>query len=84
MKITIKYCVVCNYLPIAAKLAIDIKSEFECGVEYEPGPSGVFDVFAGGKLIYSKFDAGDRFPKKDEIISLLKQAVENKTIENNS
>ncbi len=84
MKIRIKYCLVCNYLPIAAKLAIDIKKEFECGVEYEPGPSGVFDVFADGKLIYSKFDAGDRFPEKGEVISLLKRAVEKKTMENSS
>jgi len=74
MLVTIRYCKVCNYRPIAARLAIDLKQEFACEVAYEPGPSGVFDVMIDGVTLFSKFEVGNRFPKKGEIISLIKQA----------
>lgn len=77
-KVVIEYCVICNYLPIAARLALDIKSEFGLEVEYVKAGSGVLDLFYDGKLIYSKLGANDRFPKKGEVISLLKEEVENR------
>ena len=36
----------------------------------EPGAKGQFDVFADGKLVFSKQDAG-RFPQLEEIETLL-------------
>jgi selT/selW/selH-like putative selenoprotein len=75
-KIVIKYCRVCNYLPIAARLALDIKSEFGLEVEYEAAGSGVFDIFYDGELMYSKLGEGDRFPKKGEALALLKEIIE--------
>lgn len=76
--IVIKYCRVCNYLPIAARLALDIKSEFGLDVEYEAAGSGVFDLLYDGAVVYSKLGAGDRFPEKGEVISLLKEEIEKK------
>jgi len=76
MKIVIKYCRVCNYLPIAARLGLDIKGEFGLDVEYEAAGSGVFDLFCDDTLVYSKLGDGDRFPKKGEAISLLKVEIE--------
>ncbi|VAX21167.1 hypothetical protein MNBD_NITROSPINAE04-1569 [hydrothermal vent metagenome] len=76
MKIVIKYCRVCNYLPIAARLGLDIKNEFGLDVEYKAAGSGVFDLFCDGELIYSKLGEGDRFPKKGEAVSLLKKEIE--------
>jgi selT/selW/selH-like putative selenoprotein len=35
------------------------------------GGSGVFDVVADGKLVYSKHDTG-RFPESTEVISALR------------
>lgn len=62
---------------MAARLALDIKSEFGLDVEYEAAGSGVFDVFiSDGALVYSKLGAGDRFPEKGEVISLIKQEIE--------
>ena len=39
-----------------------------------PGSGGVFDVTAGGKLIYSKHKTG-RFPEHAEILAALKEAA---------
>lgn len=73
MKVTIEYCRVCNYFPIAARLGLDIKNEFGWDVEYEAGGSGVFNVLADGRTVFSKFEAGDRFPEKGEVVRLLKE-----------
>ena len=40
-------------------------------VELVAGSNGIYDVTVDGKMIFSKFEQG-RFPKTDEIISLIK------------
>ncbi|HEB71206.1 MAG TPA: SelT/SelW/SelH family protein [Nitrospirae bacterium] len=76
MKIVIKYCRICNYLPVAARLGLDIRNEFGLDVEYKAAGSGVFDLFCDDVLVYSKLGAGDKFPGKGEAVSLLKKEIE--------
>jgi selT/selW/selH-like putative selenoprotein len=52
---------------VAAKL----KQEFQIEPELIKGGSGVFDVVADGRLIFSKHKAG-RFPTPEEIVELLR------------
>ncbi len=75
MKVTITYCKVWNYHPRAASLAEEIKNGLGHDVELIPGSGGVFDVKADGKLIFSKFQSGDRFPEKGEVVKLLKDGA---------
>ena len=73
MKIIIEYCKVCNYLPIASKLGLDIKQEFGFEVDYVPAGMGAFEVRVGEEIIYSKLESDNRFPKKGAVIETLKQ-----------
>ena len=73
MEISIEYCGVCNYRPIAASLAMAI--EKETGVKallVHSMRMGVLEVTADGDLIYSKIQTG-RFPDHAEVIALLKE-----------
>jgi len=73
MKVKIVYCKVCNYYPIAATLAVEIRKDFGLEVECVSGPAGVYDVFLDERLIFSKTKEG-RFPKKGEVAEALKSA----------
>jgi len=55
-------------------LAAEIKRELGLEAECVSGTFGVYEVHLEEMLIFSKSAAGDRFPKKGEIISLLKEA----------
>ncbi|MDH4183209.1 MAG: Rdx family protein [Nitrospinota bacterium] len=59
---------------MAASLAAEIKREMALETECVAGTYGVYEVHLGEKLIFSKSAAGDRFPKKGEVIQLLKDA----------
>ncbi len=72
MKIVFEYCKVCNYMPIAGKLAMDIKSEYECEIDYIAGKNGVFNVIVDGNTVYSKDELG-RLPNKGEIMDIIKE-----------
>mgnify|MGYP001568257842 CR=1 FL=1 len=69
MKIKIKYCVPCGYLPKANefKKALEEKG---IGVELIEGDRGVFDVWVNDKLVFSKHEQG-RYPEIEEITSKL-------------
>lgn len=79
MDITIVYCRTCNYMPMAAALAREIKETLGLAVKYEAGRSGIFDVVADGEMVFSKRAEGDRFPKKGEVVALLKARTEKGT-----
>jgi selT/selW/selH-like putative selenoprotein len=50
-------------------LAASLKSRFGENVEVKPGKTGQFDVVLGGKVIFSKGEAG-RFPVDNEVEEL--------------
>lgn len=66
MKIDIKYCVPCGYLPRAEELRKKLEKEFKAQVVLVEGARGVFDVTVEGELIFSKHKEG-RFPEWEEI-----------------
>ena len=75
MRITIEYCVTCNYRPIAAALAVIIRNEF--GVTpllVQSTAIGTYTVLADGETVFSKNEAG-RFPDNDEILDLLRKRM---------
>lgn len=71
MKLTIEYCLLCNYRPIAAALAVAI--EKGTGLKSELVPSrdaGALEVKLNEELIFSKKQT-DRFPTPSEIVEIL-------------
>jgi len=71
MKITITYCTQWNYLPRASRLEAELKKQLAAEVELIPGSSGIYEIIADGRLIFSKQAAG-RFAEPEEIISLIR------------
>jgi len=53
-------------------LAAELKKELDIDATLTPGSSGVFDVIADGKTIFSKKQVG-RFPEVPEILGMLQQ-----------
>ncbi len=76
MEISIEYCGICNYRPIAAVLAMAI--EKETGIKpllVHSKEQGVLEVKVGSDLIFSKKQTG-RFPDRVEVLALLKKKSE--------
>jgi selenoprotein W-related protein len=74
VKLSIEYCVVCNYRPIAASLALAVKKD-EAGLDVEyvqSSTAGAFEVMLDGELIFSKLEQ-NRFPEHGEIAELIKK-----------
>lgn len=72
-KIEIHYCTQCRWLLRAAWMAQELLTTFEQEISeltLRPGAGGVFEIFANGKLVWSRKKAG-RFPE----ITELKQQV---------
>ncbi len=71
MNVKIVYCVTCGYIGLAndLKKAIESKRK-DTKVILEGGINGVMDIFADGKLIFSKFKEG-RKPQVDEILEMI-------------
>ena len=65
MKISIKYCVPCGYLPRAEELKQKLE-KLGAEIDLVEGDRGVFDVSVNGKLVFSKHQTG-RFPEWEEI-----------------
>ena len=71
MKISVEYCRMWNYKPMAVGLAAELKESFNIELELIRGENGIFDVKYDGRLIISK-DKRDRFPPLGEISFILK------------
>lgn len=52
-------------------MAAELKENLNVVAETKPGGSGMFDVIADGRLIYSKSET-HRFPEENEITDLFK------------
>ena len=72
MQMKIIYCVPCGYITRAKWLKEDLeKNVKDAKVVLEGGEKGIFDVYAGNKLVFSKYKEG-RFPESDEIVKMVK------------
>jgi len=60
---------------MAASLAAEIKRELGLETECVKGAYGIFEVRLGEKLIFSKSQAGDRFPGRGEVVQSLREAL---------
>ena len=73
-KVSIEYCVPCQFEKDAQNLAGILKEQFglaEENIELLPSKKiGTFEVVADGELIYSKIKHG-RLPFPEEIINLI-------------
>ena len=77
MLISITWCRDCNHFPAAIKLGMDIKEAFGYDVEYTAGGGGMhpFEVYRDGDIIFSKVNQMGRWPRKGEILSILKGEI---------
>jgi selenoprotein W-related protein len=72
MALTIEYCITCNYRPLAASLAMNVKAA--TGISSEligSNKSGSFEVFLDGELVFSKLQTNS-FPDHKDIIAIIK------------
>ena len=71
-QVRIIYCKPCGYLPTAEKMKKELESKFKgkIAVALEPGDRGIYDVFVGGKLVFSKHKEL-RYPEVEEISNFL-------------
>ena len=76
-RIEITYCTQCRWLLRAAWMAQELLTTFEQElgeVALRPGTGGVFEVRAGGRLLFSRKDMG-RFPDIKELKQLVRDAA---------
>lgn len=75
MEITIEYCGVCNYRPMAAGLARAIESAtgLKAGLIHSRD-MGALEVKVDGNLIFSKKET-NRFPDHSEVVEVIKSRL---------
>ena len=76
-RLEIEYCTQCRWLLRAAWMAQELLTTFEAeigGVALVPGTGGVFDVRAGGQVLWSRKAAG-AFPDIKELKQIVRDAV---------
>ena len=69
--IKIIYCVECDYLPLATKLAAAIKARFNLSATLEAGHDGIYAVSLNDHTLYSNLDYGGVLPSNDQIFEAL-------------
>lgn len=75
--VEIRYCAGCGWLARSAWMAQELLSTFGediGGVSLVPSSGGVFEVRAGGTLVWSRAEAG-RFPDAAELKKAVRDAV---------
>lgn len=70
MRVTITYCVPCNYERRAKDAAVAITRHLGLTVELVPGGGGVFDVAVNGNSVSQR--TKDHFPSADEIVAAVR------------
>jgi selenoprotein W-related protein len=76
-RVEIEYCTQCRWLLRAAWVAQELLTTFQDDIGelvLIPGTGGVFDVRAGGELIWSRAAAG-RFPDIKELKQLVRDRI---------
>lgn len=77
LKIEIRYCHPCDYLPEAASICQDLLREFGLKVvevRLVPGGGACFEVFVNGELLHSKLQSGD-FPTSRGVIAKIRERL---------
>ena len=72
MKISIEYCGMWNYKPMAVGLAAELWEKLGVESELIEGSKGIFDVCVDGQKIFSKYDQ-DRFPTLGEMSAVIEK-----------
>ena len=75
MKTRITYCTSWNYKPEADRVSAEIESITGVSARLEAGSGGVFNVFFGDDLVFSKSEC-QRFPYPEEIAAKIKPLLE--------
>ncbi|WP_232210372.1 SelT/SelW/SelH family protein [Nitrococcus mobilis] len=76
-KVEIRYCTQCRWLLRSAWMAQELLTTFEqeiAELTLQPVTGGVFDVYANGKLVWSRKKAG-RFPEITELKQLVRDQI---------
>ncbi|MCC6488796.1 MAG: SelT/SelW/SelH family protein [Candidatus Hydrogenedentes bacterium] len=76
-RILIRYCTQCRWMLRAAWMAQELLSTFEAEigeVALSPGTGGIFEVYAGDHLIWSRSAEG-RFPDIKELKQRVRDAI---------
>ena len=79
--ISITYCAVCRYTPLAVSLTTELLQSFEADIErisLFPSSGGVFDVVINGELLFSKKLTG-RQAEPGEVKALLQNFLEERS-----
>lgn len=74
-RLTIEYCVSCNYYPRAAGLAEQLEKQFGLRPVLVKGSGGVFEVAFENELLFSKRQA-HRFPEPGEVEAKLEARLD--------
>ena len=76
MDVKIVWCKPCNFLERAEAMKSSIEKEFgdKVKVALEEGEKGIFDIYAGSELVFSRKKEG-RFPELEEIVAKLKGEI---------
>lgn len=76
VSVSIIYCEHCNYIPRALQLMKGLQEAFKDDVEValEPGSTGIFDVYVGDEVVFSKYKEL-RFPTLDEIKAIVEDKI---------
>ena len=76
-RVEIEYCTQCRWMLRAAWMAQELLSTFEgeiAEVALIPGSGGVFEVRAGGQVLWSRHER-KRFPEIKELKQVVRDAV---------
>lgn len=76
-RVEIEYCTQCRWMLRAAWMAQELLSTFEgeiAEVALIPGSGGIFEVRAGGQVLWSRH-ARKRFPEIKELKQVVRDAV---------
>jgi len=76
-RVEIEYCTQCRWMLRAAWMAQELLSTFEgeiAEVALIPGSGGIFEVRAGGQVLWSRHER-KRFPEVKELKQVVRDAV---------
>lgn len=76
MKIAITYCVECEYLPLARRLADGIRAELGVTPVLIGGRDGIFAVSVDDKEIFNNLKQGGHVPSDARIIEMVRLEIE--------
>jgi predicted Rdx family selenoprotein len=76
MKITITYCVECEYLPLAQRLADGVSASLGVVPVLEGGHDGIFAVKVDEKEVFNNLKRGGHVPSDGDIIEMVRTEVD--------